>query len=214
MRLNTLHFFNITVVALLFSSARISANEERLYAEEPPAGSAFVRIFNSSQVAILRDATISNKLFGKLAGNSSSPYLFFSPGEKTFSYDDNVSKIQIKGDEHYTLVVIDGLPSELIKDGAFRSKRKARVSLYNLVTKGNPLTLRTADGKTALLSDVKFLKSDSRNLNALRIPLAVYSGGDKIAEIGTISFERGKATSVFVGGAMENPVIKVISTAM
>ena len=91
---------------------------------------------------------------------------------------------------------------KVIKDVAFDNPRKALLSFYNLTSNGG-VTLKTSDGKVAVIDAVGSLDVANREINAVSIALGAFQSDKALATTSEVNLQRGKVFSVFaidVGG--------------
>ncbi|PVZ12402.1 MULTISPECIES: alginate O-acetyltransferase AlgF [unclassified Pseudomonas] len=164
-----------------------------------PAGSAFVRVYNASSQEVT--PSIGTAKFTPIAPQKSSAYSFLPGGSYTAQLGGTSLPVKLDSNKYYT-VVNETSAAKLVEESKFDNKQKARVDVQNLTDK--PLTLKTADGKTAVVEDVAPGKSGQREINPVKVSLALFSGATKVADVKPVSLERGQITSLFVTGSGSN----------
>ena len=82
------------------------------------------------------------------------------------------TSVNMKKNEFYTVVVLDSGEMKVMKDVAFDNPRKALLSFYNL-TSNSGVTLKTSDGKVAVIDAVGSLDVANREINAVSIALVI-----------------------------------------
>jgi alginate O-acetyltransferase complex protein AlgF len=181
-----------------------AVEEGALYADGAPEGSAFVRVFNDFSGKTLEDIDLGGKNIAVLTPLESSAYVFLPAGNHTLIVDGKSKSIQMKEGEFYT-VILDGKSAlTVIKDEAFTNRRKALLSLYNLVSK-EAVDLKTADGSVAIIEDVGFLGNKTREINPVRLSVMAVAGNAPLGQSGPVSLQWGKVFSLFACGDNTEP---------
>jgi len=193
----------VLVGAALLAANAARAGDEALYGPAAPPGSAFIRIFNGTQQSLV-DARVGPEDLNEIAPYEASEFTFLPPGSYDLTAGPVKQRITLQPDRFHTAAVIDG-KVQLVDNDRFRNRMKALVILYNL-TGESELSLKTADGKTPVVENVPPNKSGQREVNAVRTQLALYKGGQRVAPVRQVAFERGRAFSLFVAGTPQAPV--------
>ncbi len=196
-------FFVLMFGGALASLAQ-AEGEGALYGPEAPAGSAFIRVFNGQINLPVKEASVAGKELGEVDPISASKYVFLEPGSMEVDLDGKKHPVTLDKDSYYTLILMDGGVVKLVKDEAFDNRRKALVSFYNL-TDVDSLDLKTSNGKTAILESVSQLDTKNRQVNAVKISVAAFSGDQKLADAAPVNLERGKVFSLFACGDKSSP---------
>lgn len=184
-------------------AARAARADEGLYGPAAPPGSAFVRIFNGSTQSII-DARVGPEDFNEIPAFDASEFTFLPPGTYELTAGPIKQKVSLQPDRFYTAAILDG-KVQLLDNDRYANRMKALVVLYNLSGDGE-LSLKTADGKTAVVEKVAPGRSGQREVNAIRTQFALYKGDQRVASVRQISLERGRAASLFVAGTAAQPV--------
>ncbi|WP_062264917.1 alginate O-acetyltransferase AlgF [Endozoicomonas arenosclerae] len=178
----------------LFASGSLWAE---VYDPVAAADSAFVRVY-SDQPASMKDLLVGGKKppFNKVSGLT--PYILLKEGTHSVQGLPGLDEIELKAKRFYTLLEQGG--GYIVKeDEAFNRKSKAMVRLYNVSDMEN-ISLKTADGKVAILEEIAAGLEGSRTINAVNVSLAIYAGEQQVAKVGSIKFKRGEVTNIFFGG--------------
>lgn len=188
---------NFLYAALLLcvcaAAAPARAGEAGLYDPAPPPGSAYLRLINAgSQGAI--DLQLDQQRFVSAAATTASDYVVTPQGTKSAGWQGKTQAISLGAGKFYSLVISAG-QAKLIEDPALQSRAKAMLRLYNLSSHPS-LSLKTADGKVAIIEDVPPMGAADRLVNNARLTLGVYDGTNKLAATPEVSVERGNAYSV------------------
>lgn len=191
-----------TMIAALMVAPAATAGDDALYGPEAPPGSAFIRVFNASDQADL-NVQIGNKPVPDVEAWEVSDFEFLPPGTHPLSAGSVAQSVTLQPNRFYTAVVTtQGV--RLLDNQPYKNRLKALVILYNL-TDADAVSLRTNDGKTAVIDAVAADASGTREVNPARVPLALFKDEQRIAEAPGMSFTRGKAYSLFAVGSASAP---------
>ncbi len=181
-----------------------AVEEGALYADGAPEGSAFVRVFNDFPGKTLEDIDLGGKNIAVLAPLESSAYVYLPAGNHTLNVDGKSRAIQMKQGEFYTVILNEKPALTVIKDEAFTNRRKALLSLYNLVSKEG-VDLKTADGSVSIIEDVGFLGNKTREINPVRLSVMAVAGTAPLGQSEPVSLQWGKVFSLFACGDDTQP---------
>lgn len=198
-----MHAAFLVVISLFGAVSTVHAGEGALYAAEAPDGAAFIRVVNADASGSLAQAEIGGKTIKEVEPLSASPYIYLPAGTYQLEVAGKATPVQMDKNEFYTAVVLDSGETKVLKDVAFDNPRKALLSFYNLTEEGG-VSLKTADGKVAVIESVDAISVDNREINAVKIMLGAFQSGEPLAKTPQISLQRGKVFSVFaidVGGS-------------
>ncbi|MCP5162260.1 MAG: alginate O-acetyltransferase AlgF [Hahellaceae bacterium] len=198
---NVLQVFAIILLWLPLSS---SAGEDALYGPVAPPGSAFIRVFNASAIESI-DASAAELKMTDVASMAASDYSFLAPGDLNATVGGTPLTGKLAPNKHYTLVFLGEGLAQLVEDAYFENRKKALISFYNF-TDAQPLTLKTADGKVAVVSNTASGQRGERMLNAVKLGMSVFAGTAKVGDIAPYVLERGKVSSLFALGHSSAPV--------
>lgn len=191
----------VTIVLMMGMISRVAANEDALYGPVAPPGSAFIRVINLSSQTI-PEAKAGNETFHNITAYTGSPYQFFSPGTmKLHVLNSNLSFALATG-HYYSLVVLANGIMKVIEDLGKPDPRKATISVYNL-SAVDTVSLKTADGKVAVVENVAKGSRQDRAINPVKVALALYSSKPNSPEataVAAMTLERGQVLSLFVTG--------------
>lgn len=193
----------LVVISFIFAVSVVRAGEGALYAAEAPDGASFIRVVNADASGSLAQAEIGGKVIKEVEPLAASSYIYLPAGTYQLKVAGRAIPVQMDKNEFHTVVVLDSGETKVLKDIAFDNPRKALLSFYNLMDEGG-VSLRTADGKVAVIESVDSLNVDNREINAVKIMLGAFKSGEPLAKTPLISLQRGKVFSVFaidVGGA-------------
>ena len=107
--------------------------------------------------------------------------------------------MKLAADKYYTLVNSSSGNPQLIEEPPFKNKQKALVRVQNLSDQS--LTLKTADGKTEVVSPVAAKGRGEREINPVKVNLALYQGDKKVGDVKPVALARGEAAVLYVTGS-------------
>ncbi|WP_245557900.1 alginate O-acetyltransferase AlgF [Deinococcus apachensis] len=174
---------------ILATTTYASAQETGLYDAAPPADSAFVRVINAPA------ATLGSKAVTAQKGTVSS-YVIVPQGEFSAKVGATSSKLTVEAGKFYSLA-LNGGKLVLLADQAAENRAKALLTIYNL-SKAPSVDLKTADGKTAVVTGVKPGASGSRAVNGIVVDLAAFDKTKSLGTLKSVKLERGNAYAVVV----------------
>ena len=109
----------------------------------------------------------------------------------------------LKPGRYYTAALRGG-QFRLLDNDRYANRLKALVIVYNLVD-GSTLSLKTTDGR-GVVENVAANSFGTREVNAVKVNLALFDGAKKVTDVKPMNLERGRAFSLFVAGNREQPV--------
>src|SRR5690606_1746250 len=173
------------------------ADEGGLYGPTAPAGPAFVRAFNAGTSELdLRLGPVSIK---DVAPRASSDFSFLPAGSYSASAAGKRVPVDLKANQYYTLVQMPGGELKLVEDPAFKNRQKALVRIQNL--SDTPVSLKTADGKTEVIETVAGKSRGDREINPVKVRLALFAGERKVSDLNPLVLERGEVAALYVTGS-------------
>ena len=101
---------------------------------------------------------------------------------------------------HFTITA--RRPAEKRQEIHHRLGQKSLVRVQNLSDKS--LTLKTADGKTDVVPNVAAKGRGEREINPVKVSLALYEGDKKVGDVKPVALERGEAAVLYVTGNGSN----------
>lgn len=191
-------FFPVT-----WSAAVAEVEEGALYADDAPAGSGFVRVFNGFS-GKAQDIDIGGKNIKELTPLESSPYVHLPAGKHRLTVGGKSQSVSLLEGEFYTVIIGEKFPLTVIRDEPFKNRRKALLSLYNLVSE-QEVDLKTADGSVSIIEDVKFLGNKTREINPVRLSVTALAGEKPLGQADPVSLTWGKVFSLFACGDSDQP---------
>ncbi|WP_437884193.1 alginate O-acetyltransferase AlgF [Pseudomonas sp. LRF_L74] len=188
-------------IALAIGSIGIAqADEGGLYGPTAPKGSAFVRAYNagSSELSV----NVGNTTLNDIAPLASSDFKFLPAGSYAAQVGGANLPVKLDSDRYYTLVNQPGATPRLVEEPAFKNKQKALVRVQNL--SDTKLTLKTADGKTPVVDAVAPNSHGDREINPVKVSLALFDGNRKVSDLKPVVLERGEVVCLYVTGKGAN----------
>ena len=181
----------------LASMQAFAGADAALYGPSAPKGSTFVRLYNAASAPTA--ASVGNTQIKQVGAQASSDFSFLPGGDYTAQVGGKSVPVKLAADKYYTLVNSNGGNPQLIEEPPFKNKQKALVRVQNL--SDQPLTLKTADGKTEVVKPVAAKGRGEREINPVKVNLALYAGDKKVGDVKPVALERGEAAVLYVTGS-------------
>lgn len=186
-------------IALSIGSFHASAGEGGLYAPIAPKGSTFVRAYNAGNTEL--SVSVGNTSLHDVSPLGSSDFSFMPAGSYSAQVGSATIPVKLDADHYYTLVSQPGVAPKLVEDPVFKNKQKALLRVQNL--SDSNVTLKTADGKTKVVDNVAPSSHGEREVNPVKIKLALFKGDSKISDLKPVALARGEVVSLYVTGSGE-----------
>ncbi len=183
-------------LGLALSIQGVQADEAGLYGPTAPAGSAFVRAYNAGSSEL--NLSLGPVSIKDVAPRGSSDFKFLPAGSYSASVSGKSLPVSLKPNQYYTLVQMPGGELNLVDDPAFKNRQKALVRVQNL--SDTPVSLKTADGKTDVVASVSGKARGEREINPVKVSLALFAGERKVSDLSPLVIERGEVVSLYVTG--------------
>lgn len=174
-----------------------AAGDAALYGPAAPKGSAFVRLFNASGQEV--SANVGNTKLDDVGPQGSTDFSFLPGGSYSAQVGSQTVPVKLDPDSYYTLVNMPAGQPKLVNEPPFKNKQKALLRVQNL--SDTKLTLKTADGKTAVVEDVAPNSHGDREINPVKVNLALYDGNKKVSDLKPVALARGEAVCLYVTGS-------------
>lgn len=187
----------VSCLGLLATSGAARADEAGLYGPTAPAGSAFVRTYNAGSSEL--ELSLGPVSIKDVAPHASSDFKFLPAGSYSASAAGQSLPVTLQADQYYTLVQLPGGKLSLVEDPAFKNRQKALVRLQNL--SDTPVSLKTADGKTEVIQAVAGQGRGEREINPVKVRLALFAGERKVGDLSQVVLERGQVAALYVTGS-------------
>ncbi|MDD0973066.1 alginate O-acetyltransferase AlgF [Pseudomonas fontis] len=189
--------FALTAGISLLSLQAWAGADAALYGPSAPKGSTFVRIYNASNQPVA--ASVGNTQISEVGAQASSDFSFMPQGDYSAKVGSQSVPVKLASDHYYTLVNHAGGTPQLVEEPPFRNKQKSLVRVQNLSDQA--LTLKTADGKTEVVKPVAAKARGEREINPVKVSLALYEGDKKVSDLKPVALERGEAAVLYVTGS-------------
>ena len=187
---------SVCALALATAALHAQANEAALYAPVAPKGSAFVRAYNAGNSEV--NVSVGNTDLNDIAPLASSDFRFLPAGSYSAHVGGATLSVQLDADSYYTLVNQAGEQPQLVEEAPFDNKRKAMLRVQNL--SDSKLSLKTADGKAVVVDEVAPDGHGEREVNPVKVSLALYQGDKKISTLKPVALSRGELVCLYVTG--------------
>ncbi|NQD92549.1 alginate O-acetyltransferase AlgF [Pseudomonas sp. CrR25] len=186
-------------LALGLGALHAQANDAALYGPKAPKGSAFVRAYNAGNNEL--SVSVGNTDLRDIAPLASSDFSFLPAGNYSAQVGDANLPVQLDADRYYTLVNQPGRAPQLVEEPPFHNKQKALLRVQNLSDR--PLTLKTADGQTPVVEAVAPNSRGEREINPVKVGLALYAGEQKVSDLKPVSLARGEVVCLYITGTAD-----------
>ncbi|BBP74997.1 alginate O-acetyltransferase AlgF [Pseudomonas gingeri NCPPB 3146 = LMG 5327] len=196
-RKNTVKTLAMAAGLSLLSLQVWAGGDAALYGPTAPKGSSFVRLYNASNQEV--SATVGATALSDVAPLASSDFSFMPGGDYSAKVGSQSLPVKLAADHYYTLVNNASGQPQLIEEPPFKNKQKSLVRVQNLSDKA--LTLKTADGKTAVVESVAAKGRGEREINPVKVSFALYEGNQKVSDLKPVALERGEAAVLYVTGS-------------
>lgn len=222
---NRTRFSSRVLGAALLLAQAVAAHaqsEATLYAPEPPANSAYVRVIHLSSEKALDLVVDGDRRVGNLAGTKPSDYLVLAAGKHTLALKrpGNPSELvsmtmSLESGRAFTVAVTalrqDAKPL-VFEDKANSNMLKAGLTVYHLDAKAGPVDVLTADGKTTVFSNLAPDTSRNISVNPIKVELMVARTGTRSAMArATVAMSPGGTYSFLIlPGAGGKPVAQAV----
>ncbi|UVM66078.1 alginate O-acetyltransferase AlgF [Pseudomonas sp. B21-009] len=181
----------------LLSLQALAGADAALYGPTAPKGSTFVRIYNAGAQPV--SASVGNTQISEVAAQGSSDFSFMPQGDYSAKVGSQSLPVKLAADHYYTLVNNASGQPQLVEEPPFKNKQKSLVRVQNLSSQA--LTLKTADGKTEVVKPVAAKARGEREINPVKVSLALYEGDKKVSDLKPVALERGEAAVLYVTGS-------------
>ena len=190
-----------TLIALSFFTVlppSVNAQDEGLYDPVAPAGSAFFRFIHVNNSEEAKDVTLSAKGrdYGTQNYQDISDYFVAKKGKRKFEVGEMTVEQDLESDKYYSILnTADGLL--VVEDAPLENPAKALITFYNL-SDSESLTLKTAEKDIEIIKEIAPNTNGSREINAVKINLAVTDGNTKTITLDPLLLNRKNAYIIAV----------------
>ena len=190
----TLGFLSALFVAFLALPALAAGPDAGLYDPLPPEGSVFIRYINASSDPASKPVGANKKDSEYAKPGDVTAYFTVPQGKTDIGFGDIHLQQDTVSGKFYTVVWTGGETVQVIEDPANDNRAKSQILFYNIGS-ADPVVLKTADGKVEVIAATEKGKSGVRQINPVKVTLAVFKGDTKLADVGEQSLERGMTYS-------------------
>lgn len=183
-------------LALSVGALHAQAGDGALYAPNAPKGSAFVRAYNAGNSEL--SVSVGNTELSDIAPLGSSDFSYLPAGSYSAKVGSSTLPVKLDANRYYTLIDQPGSEPKLVSEAAFSNKHKAMLRVQNL--SDSTLSLKTADGKAAVVDNVAPDGNGEREVNPVKISLALFDGDKKISDLKPVALARGEVVSLYITG--------------
>jgi len=185
----------LTAFLVLPMSQALANPDTGLYDPIPPEGSAFVRFVSLDEADGSKEATLNDKTLEFVRFKDVSSY-FVMPGGPVATKIGKVKKdFSVEPGNFYTVVLSKNQDLQIYEDQKNDNQAKAQIIYYNFSPNSN-LSLKTNDGKVEIVPPIASGKQGAKQINPVKVSLAVYNGDKMVKDLGSVSLERGHSYSV------------------
>lgn len=144
-----------------------------LYAAQPPADAAFIRILDAQSIPL--SVRMGNRAF-EMAFSDVGPYRVVTKGTQRIQFSQKGKTVDhtlnVEAGRFYSLVVSEGLSVKTFSDQYSGKLTKSRIHVYNL--SGSGLQIKTSDGKTTLIDSLAPNSYQMLSVNPVKASLGVF----------------------------------------
>lgn len=154
-------------------SGVVFAEPAALYAAQPPADAAFVRVLDAQTLPL--SVRMGNQAFN-LAFSDVTPYHILTKGTQRIQFSQKGKTVDhtlnVEAGRFYSVVVSEGLSIKTLADQYSGKLTKSRIHVYNLSDLA--LQLKTSDGKTTLIDSLAPNSYQMLSVNPVKASLGVF----------------------------------------
>lgn len=159
----------------IFGCLSANADEAALYDPIVRADEALSRVLKMTDNAISLTLQPLNKQLPRTVSLRFPAYIRATAGQLTLTSAQRNLTLDAKAGNLYTVSVKPDGSWLLMQDKKINKKGKSMLALYNFSNSRN-LSLKTSNGKTSIISDIAPASSGQREINAMALHMAIYSG--------------------------------------
>ncbi|MBP7722238.1 MAG: alginate O-acetyltransferase AlgF [Alphaproteobacteria bacterium] len=170
------------------------AQDQGLYDPLPPEGSAFVRFVSESPENGSKQAKANDKGYDYLNFKQVSSYYVIPKGAVKAAIGSAAKDFNAESGKFYTVVLNESGALEVKDDPKNENEAKSQIVFYNLTDKPD-LSLKTADGKVEIVPPLSAGAVGDKQINPVKVSIAIFDGDTKLKDLGPVSLERGASYS-------------------
>lgn len=190
--------YGMTLAAAMALPVQAFANEDSgLYDPLPPEGSAFVRFLSDYNDKGSEQVKANGKTFDYVSYKDVSSYYVIPQGKVDAEIGNAKTSFNAESGKFYTVILTDKKDVRVESDPVNGNQAKAQIIMYNLSEEPN-LSLKTADGQVEVVPALEAGKMAERQINPVKVALALYNGETKIKDLGEVSLDRAGSYSAVV----------------
>ncbi len=173
----------------LASLQAFAGADAALYGPSAPKGSTFVRLYNAGSAPTA--ASVGNTQIKQVGAQASSDFSFLPGGDYTAQVGGQSVPVKLAADKYYTLVNNASGTPQLVEEPPFKNKQKALVRVQNLSDQALPEVVKSVAAKGR----------GEREINPVKVNLALFEGNKKVGDVKPVALERGEAAVLYVTGS-------------
>ncbi len=188
-------------IVMFLTHTAFANPDSGLYDPLPPEGASFIRFINlNDQSTESRAGKANGKSYKFLAYKEASSYFVMKDMSVKSHFGTAAHDFEIEPQKFYTLALLpDDKTILVLEDEANTNRAKAQIQVYNM-SAYDMISLKAKGGSIDIVKDIEQAKSDTRQINPLKIDLSIFNGEDQVFDAGTQTLERGESYSLFVVG--------------
>lgn len=186
----------VLVLTVAAGKAAFAGQDEGLYDEVPPEGSAFVRFIDAQLDEDEWFPVVNGKKRDGVRFGGVKPYGVVAHGKVAVELAGATLDFDAEAGGYYT-VILQNKALRVVKDPKATDDLKAQILVYNL-TGRDDVSLKTADGKVSVVGPVKAGEMAERAVNPIKVSFAVYAGEEKYADLNDWPLERQESYVVAI----------------
>lgn len=197
---------SLCVAGISARSVLAADREAGLYDPEPPPGSAFLRVFNASNVS--QKARIGGKALPIIPAFSVSNYVIIKAGNVQIQWASGpTTSVPIQEGAFGTCVRLSNANGPSFIDQARPGPLKVGIVLYNISPL--PLSLKTLDGKQSVLELVGSQRSAARLVNPVTTGLLIEGQQGRVT-LAPTALQRSSVYGVFAWRGLRGLQAKMV----
>lgn len=187
---------SLLLAALAFSGRALAVNADAgLYDPVPPDGSAFVRFVSTFQTDGSDEVQINGKSMEYISFQELSSYFVAPSGKADIRVGDAQDELDLGEGKFYTVVLKGRNDLQIYEDDVSGNLARSQIVFYNFSPQKS-LSLKTSDGKVDVLPAVPANDKAVKEINPVKVSLAVYDGDRVLHNLGPVSLERSRSYNV------------------
>ncbi len=201
------------IVAIIVSAggSLCRAEDEALYDALPSPDSTYIRLINLNTDQSVRPLRLDRKILDGAAYGDATPYYAVRRGDIKITVGDR-SVTKILAQKKFYTIVETPEALKFVEDKPIQNTSKAIIGLY-VYSKQGGLYLKTSDGKTGIIAATQTGEENYKEINPVKVSMAVYGGMEKLEDLGERNLVRGHSYTVLVyDNLAKKPKVNFIET--